>query len=145
MLDLIQKNYNLALLNFPEIFYKNYKLFIEISFNSDNSSKYLALIDTGSTNTLISYNIVENEKLIDLIDFNYNEEIKSINNINKCKGRIWYLEFKNNDTILKSSPIIINNSSYDIILGLDFLSINNLDILLSKKILIKKDKIIKIL
>ena len=145
MLDLIQQNYDLALLKFPEIFYKNYKLYIEICFNSEKSSRYLALIDTGSTNTLISYNLIKKENLVDLIDFNYNEEINSINNTNKCMGRIWYLELNNNKQILKLSPIIINNPSYDIILGLDFLLINKLNIILSNRLLINKNFKIKIL
>lgn len=145
MLNLKQENYNLAILKFPQIFYKNFKLFIEISFDSDYSSRYLALVDTGSTNTFISYNIIKKEKLTDLIDSEYNEEINSVNNKNNSYGRIWYLQIKNNNNLLDCSPIIIDNPSYDIILGLDFLSINEMDIILSKKILKNKNIKIKIL
>lgn len=132
-MTIIKNNYELAVKNIPEIFCNNYKLFIDVFINS---SKYIALIDSGSTNTLMTSNIINNEQLDYLVDMNFNNNINTLNCEIDTIGRIWYLNIQLNnknyniDAII--SPLIVNYLPYDIILGLDFLMINNIDILLTK-------------
>jgi hypothetical protein len=125
-------NYNVAINKIPEIFFLKDNISVNININCN---KYNALIDTGSTNTIFFSDIITNENLDNIVDYNFNENIKFLNNNLNIIGRIWYLNLKINNIITDSSPIITNNNNnipFDVILGLDFLMINKIDILLSE-------------
>jgi hypothetical protein len=147
----IDDNYNFALLNIPEIFNLQKNITIPIYINNNN---YIALIDTASSNTLISYNLICNEKLDYLIDSNFNGMLNTLANKKSklnCCGRIWCTTINIEKNELYMSPIIINSNnlnlieSFPIILGLDFLLFNKIDIIFSENNLKIKDNKINFL
>ena len=137
----IKSNYSLAKLLIPTIFDNKHTAFVNVKIDKIN---YIALIDTGSSNTFISKNIIEKHKLDNLIDYDEKASVKTLDNKIDTLGRIWFMTINldTEDTML--SPIILNDDKYTIILGYDFLVINKIDIIITNNILRIKNKEIKL-
>ena len=137
----IKSNYMLAKFLMPDIFEQKHTAYVNIKIESNN---YIALIDTGSSNTFISKNIIEKHNLNNIIDYEEKSTINTLSNNINTLGRIWFmtLNLDYEETLL--SPIILNDDKYTIILGYDFLITNKIDILLTKNILKIKNNEIKL-
>lgn len=99
-----------------------------------------ALIDTGATMSVLFKNSIKKCKLDSLVDKNYKTNINGINGFNNklSYGKIWYLDININNYCIPCSFTILDNidKNIDIILGIDFLSIYNINIDFKNKQLI---------
>lgn len=137
----IKSNYSLAKFLIPSIFDIKHTAFVNIKIDKTN---YIALIDTGSSNTFISKNIIEKHKLNNLIDYDEKTSIKTLNNKIDTLGRIWFMTFNLDKEETMLSPIILDDTKFTIILGYDFLVINKIDIIITNNILKINNKEIKL-
>jgi hypothetical protein len=90
-----------------------------------NNKQYLGLLDTGTSTSLISNKIIENENLKSLINKNELGYIEFLNNNQNITGRILLNTIIENKKI-QFSPFILSDLPYDIILGRDFMFDNKI-------------------
>ena len=137
----IKSNLMLAKMLIPDLCEQKHTAYVNIKIESNN---YIALIDTGSSNTFISKNIIEKHNLSNIIDDKEKSTIKTLSNNINTLGRIWFMTLKLDYEETLLSPIILNDNKYTIILGYDYLIINKIDIILTKNILKIKNNEIKL-
>ena len=141
MKSTIKSNLMLAKMLIPDLCEQKHTAYVNIKIESNN---YIALIDTGSSNTFISKNIIEKHNLSNIIDDKEKSTIKTLSNNINTLGRIWFMTLKLDYEETLLSPIILNDNKYTIILGYDYLIINKIDIILTKNILKIKNNEIKL-
>ena len=94
------------------------------------NKKLRALIDTGATVSVISNKTIELCGLEYIVDSNNNIDISGIHSTNKSYGKIWYIDIEINKYTIPCSLFVVDNDNniFDIILGLNFLTSNNINI-----------------
>lgn len=118
---------------------KNIKLYVKI-----NGVTLLALIDTGSSNTIMSNKSIHKCYLDSLLDSKINNAIYGFNNINKLIGRIWFTQINIRDIDFMASICVVDKLplNFDIIIGCDFMKYNNFTLNFKNSIVSSDDNFI---
>jgi DNA damage-inducible protein 1 len=122
--DIINENKLL----YNDIISSKYKYIDNININVKiNGINLNAIIDTGSSNTVMSNESIDKSYLDFLVDKNVNNTIYGINCINKLIGRVWFTQIEINDYIFNASVCVVDKLplNIDIIIGCDFLKYYN--------------------
>lgn len=124
--ELIQKSYEMAMNNIPELLVPSGKIILNGHIN-DCSVKIL--VDTGAANSMIFTNTVDHIELGKLVDRKQDININGFG-ISKALGMLWYIELEISEILFPLSLIVANNINMDIdvILGINFLQAYNAQI-----------------
>lgn len=124
--ELIQKSYEMAINNIPELLVPSGKIVLDGHIN-DCSIKIL--VDTGAANSIIFMNTVNHIELGKLVDRKQDIDINGFG-ISKALGMLWYIELELDDILFPLSLIVANNinMAIDVILGINFLQAYNAQI-----------------
>lgn len=136
MNELIQTNIDLCYELIPNFLIPVNLIIIDVYISN---KKFKALIDTGASSSILFKKTVDKCNLNYIVDIQHNDNMITANGTVESKGYIWYIDINiNNFSIPCTFNIMdtIDNSKFDMILGLNFLVAHNINIDFRNKVLI---------
>jgi hypothetical protein len=144
--SIIRALYNKAYANYPELLVQSSKL-ITVQFNVQNYAYQIKpivmLIDTGASNGVLKYMAAQKLGLLEFVDSKRKSSGFGVGGYQKCYGFLPYIEMQYKDSAFPTALNVMDMQQgheslhpFDGILGIDFLTMFNVVIDLSNKVLV---------